>query len=297
MPMLVYHLLDVFTEVPFGGNQLAVFPHGEGTSAEVMQRIARELNLSETAFILPPQSADNHYRLRIFTPGMELPFAGHPTIGTGFLLYHLGEVVAGDVRLEEGVGPITVTITPQASQRTRVTMQQPVPQFGEVLADRATIANMLSLTLDDLIAHLPVQVVSSGVPFVYVPVRSLSAMGRIRVRLDIWEQTLQGTATPHLFAFTPEVQMPGSTVHSRMFAPAMGIPEDPATGAASGPLGCYLVKHGLVSGSPALIVSEQGIEMGRPSFVHIQIDHSDGAFSRVRVGGQSVYIGEGVIEI
>jgi trans-2,3-dihydro-3-hydroxyanthranilate isomerase len=155
---------------------------------------------------------------------------------------------------------------------------------------------MLSLeesALDDL----PLQVVSCGVPFLFIAIKTLDDIGAIKVRADVWEKAVKDHAEQHLFAFTRQVERDGSTVHSRMFAPAMGIAEDPATGAASGPLGCYLVKHGLVTGSPAVIVSEQGIEMGRPSFIHIQIDHNDCDFKRVSVGGQSVYIGEGVIEI
>lgn len=300
MRKLRYQLVDVFTGERFGGNQLAVFTNGRGLETEVMQRIAKELNLSETVFVLPPEDPANDYKLRIFTPAIELPMAGHPTVGTAFVLAreHLVEISAEkpSIRLEEQVGVIPVEFDFQDDGRLLVTMEQPPPTFGPEFADRAVIADMLSLdvaALDDL----PLQVVSCGVPFLFIPLRTLDDIGAIKVRMDVWEQAVKDHAEQHLFAFTRQVEREGSTVHSRMFAPAMGIAEDPASGAPSGPLGCYLLQHGLVTDSPAIIVSEQGIEMGRPSVIHIQIDHSDGDIKRVSVGGQSVYIGEGVIEI
>jgi trans-2,3-dihydro-3-hydroxyanthranilate isomerase len=300
MRKLRYQLVDVFTGERFGGNPLAVFTNGRGLETAIMQRIAKELNLSETVFVLPPDDPANDYKMRIFTPAIELPMAGHPTIGTAFVLAreHLVAISAENpsIRLEEQVGVIPVEFAFQDDGRLLVTMEQPPPTFGPEFAERAVIAEMLSLDVSAL-DDLPLQVVSCGVPFLFIPVKTLDDMCAVKVRADVWEKAVKGHAEQHLFAFTRQVEREGSTVHSRMFAPAMGITEDPATGAASGPLGCYLVKHGLVSGNPAVIVSEQGIEMGRPSFIHIQIDHKDGDFKRVTVGGQSVYIGEGVIEI
>lgn len=300
MRKLRYQLVDVFTGERFGGNPLAVFTNGRGLETEMMQRIAKELNLSETVFVLPPDDPANDYKMRIFTPALELPMAGHPTIGTAFVLAreHLVNISAEKplIRLEEQVGVIPVEFDFQDDGRLLVTMEQPSPTFGPEFEDRATIADMLSLDVSAL-DDLPLQVVSCGVPFLFIPIKTLDAIGAIKVRTDVWEKAVKDHAEQHLFAFSRQVERDDSTVHSRMFAPAMGIAEDPATGGASGPLGCYLVKHGLVTGSPAVIVSEQGMEMGRPSFIHIQIDHSGGDFKRVSVGGQSVYIGEGVIEI
>ncbi|MBZ0288572.1 MAG: PhzF family phenazine biosynthesis protein [Anaerolineae bacterium] len=301
MRKLRYQLVDVFTSERFGGNPLAVFTNGRGVEAEVMQRIAKELSLSETVFVLPPDDPANDYRLRIFTPGIELPMAGHPTVGTAYVLAreHLVAIDAErtSIRLEEQVGVIPVDFAFQDDGRLLVTMGQPPPTFGPEFTDRMTIAAMLSLdesALDDY----PIQVVSCGVPFLFVPIKTLDSMRAIKLRLDIWERAVKGHAEQHVFVFSREVENAGSTVHSRMFAPAMDIAEDPATGAASGPLGCYLVRHKIITDSPAIILSEQGIEMGRPSFIHIQIDHEDGDnISRVSVGGQSVYIGEGMIEI
>lgn len=298
--MARYHLVDVFTTQAFGGNQLAVFPDARGISPETMQKIARELNLSETSFVLPPEDPASDFRLRIFTPATELPMAGHPTVGTAFLLSRLGLIDpsegAATVRFEEGVGVIRVSVEFTGGEPSKITMEQPLPKFSDSPLDREAIASLLSTDQSGLDPDLPAEVVSCGVPFLYVPIKDLAAVRSIRLRLDIWEEVLKDSEAPQVFAFTREVERPGSTVHSRMFAPAMGIAEDPATGAASGPLGCYLVKHGLArSGQP--IISEQGMEMGRPSFIRIEVYRDAEEFSAVRVGGECVYMGEGLLKL
>jgi trans-2,3-dihydro-3-hydroxyanthranilate isomerase len=179
-------------------------------------------------------------------------------------------------------------------------MRQPLPTFGPVFTDREAIAQMLSLDPALLDTTLPLEVVSCGVPFLFVPVKSLEAMRAIRFRLDVWERVLRDFAAPHVFVFTQEVVRPDSTVHSRMFAPAMGIAEDPATGAASGPLGCYLVLHGLVqSGSQgsSQMVSEQGFELGRPSLVQMKIEQDGQHITGVSIGGQCYFMGKGYITL
>lgn len=300
MRKLRYQLVDVFTNERFGGNQLAVFTNGRGIPVAVMQQVAKELNLAEVTFVLPPDDSDNDWRLRIFTPATEMPMAGHPTVGTAFVLAreHLVDVHDDrtNIRLEEQVGTIPVTYTFDEEGHLLISMGQPLPTFGAVFENRAAIAEMLSLDAGAL-GDTPVQAVSCGVPFLFVPVKRLADMKRIKVRLDLWERLLKDFEAPHIFTFTREVETEGSTIHSRMFAPALGIPEDPATGAASGPLGCYLVKYGWVTDNPAVIISEQGLEIGRPSFIHIRIDHLGGEFTGVSVGGQCVYVGEGVIEL
>jgi trans-2,3-dihydro-3-hydroxyanthranilate isomerase len=303
MRKLKYHLLDVFTDRAFGGNQLAVFTNGQGLSPTLMQSIAKELNLSETTFVLPPQSPENDYQVRIFTPAIEMPMAGHPTVGTTFVLA-LEKMLdftgpESSYRLEEGVGVIPVTIRGTAGRPDFIMMSQPLPTFGPEFPSRETVAGILSLDPADLVEDLPLQVVSCGVPFLFVPIKSLAAIRQIKLRLDHWERDLKNFAAPQLFVFTQEVENTGSTVHSRMFGPGVGIMEDPATGAASGPLGCYLVRHGLVAEgkTTAKIISEQGIELGRPSFIHIEIDRTAGQIGGVRVGGQSYYIGEGYLEV
>ncbi|HEY0172211.1 MAG TPA: PhzF family phenazine biosynthesis protein [Pyrinomonadaceae bacterium] len=304
MRRLHYHRVDVFTDRAFGGNPLAVFANGRGLDAETMQAIAKEFNLSETTFVLPADDPRHDWRVRIFTPSSELPMAGHPTVGTSFVLAREHMIPRGDdksaetrIVLEEGVGPVPVRIEFENGEPSYAEMSQPLPTFGPVLADRRAVAAMLSLEESDLEADLPVEVVSCGVPFLYVPLRGLDAARRARPRAELIEGVAADGVPPEVFVFTREVERPGSTVHSRMFAPGLGITEDPATGAASGPLGCYLVKYGVVSGESADIVSEQGLEMGRPSFVKIRIEREGDRIDAVRVGGRCHFMGEGFIEI
>jgi trans-2,3-dihydro-3-hydroxyanthranilate isomerase len=185
----------------------------------------------------------------------------------------------------------------------RITMTQPTPEFGEVFADRQIIADMLSIAADCLAEELPIQVVSSGVPFLYIPIADLKSMRKIKLRIDLWEKLLKGWITSNVFVFTMETEQADATVHSRMFAPTMGIGEDPATGSASGPLGAYLVKYGLVSplNGRVSIISEQGIEMGRPSKIYIDLqmngDGSGDSFRLVQVGGYAQYMGAGYLQI
>lgn len=297
MPAYSYHHVDVFTDTPFGGNPLAVFPYAEGLSTAQMQSIARELNLSESAFVLPPKDKDNNAHVSIFTPFVELPMAGHPTVGTAFVLQREGLIPSsGAVRFEEGIGVVKVDLQTDDSGVLRIFMTQPEPRFKEEFTDRAALAAMLSLEPDDLMAAYPAQVVTSGVPFLYIPLKDLDAVKHVRVRLDIWENILKDFSTKNIFVFTLETALPTSGVHSRMFAPAMGIAEDPATGAACGPLGAYLVKHGLVLGSEP-IINEQGFEMGRPSLIHIRVIAEGDDITAVQVGGSSVYMGTGTLHI
>ncbi len=302
MPEMPYHytLVDVFTRLRFTGNQLAVFSEADGLSDEQMQAIARELNLSETTFVLPPEDSECDYRLRIFTPEIELPMAGHPTIGTAFVLARQDpqrlQSACADIRFAERVGVIPVRIKVKNGQPATISMVQPLPDFGPVFEQRHIIADMLSLAEEDLLADCPIAAVSCGVPFLFVPVKTLSAVKRISLKLEVWKKHLQGSGFPHVFAFTQETESRQSTVHCRMFAPAMGIPEDPATGAASGPLGCYLLRHGLVSAQQArTMISEQGFEIGRPSHIHIEITTKHGDITRVVVGGECVEVGSGVL--
>jgi trans-2,3-dihydro-3-hydroxyanthranilate isomerase len=233
----------------------------------------------------------------------ELPMAGHPTVGTAFVLAreHLIEPAEPEttVTLEEGVGPVPVRVEFQGGRPVYAEMTQPLPTFGPRLEDTRAVAEMLSLEESDIDTDLPVEVVSCGVPFLYVPLRNLDAARRARPRADLMERACEGVVPPQVFVFTREAEQAGSTVHSRMFAPGLGITEDPATGAASGPLGCYLVRHGVVEGVGGVndIVSEQGLEMGRPSIVRIRIEQRGGEVSAVKVGGQCHFMGEGFLEV
>ena len=303
MRKLHYHLVDVFTNRPFGGNQLAVYTNGRGLSTALMQSIAKEMNFSETTFVVPPDDPANDYRVRIFTPASELPIAGHPTVGTSYVLARerMIERDGGEANivLEEGVGPVPVRVEFKDGEPSFAEMRQPLPSFGPRFEDAAALAEMLSLDARDITdTGLPPEVVACGQPFLYVPLRDLSAIRRIRLRLDVWDRLVGGSEAQNVFVFTREVEHDGSTVHSRMFAPGIGIGEDAATGAASGPLGSYLVRHRVFpSDGRAEFISEQGIEMGRPSVIKIRIEHDGPDIRAVRVGGECVFMGEGFLEV
>ena len=291
-----YHLVDVFTDRAFGGNPLAVFTDGRGIPDALMQSIAKELNLSETTFVLPPDDPKHDFRVRIFTPKSELPMAGHPTVGTAFVLAREGMLKKHEAVFEEGVGPVPVSIEPGAGGPGFIEMRQPQPKFGPRFEDRGTVAQMLSLDLA-AIRDLPLEIVSCGNPFFFVPIDTLESSRRIRFRADLAERVVNETGATGVFVFTQEVQTAGSQVHGRLFAPGEGIVEDPATGSAAGPLGCYLSRYGLTGGSGEVrSVLEQGIEMGRPSFLHIRIGHSAGGITSVHVGGTCCYMGTGHLE-
>ncbi|TAA68166.1 PhzF family phenazine biosynthesis protein [Planococcus salinarum] len=305
MKTLQYTLADVFTEVPFGGNQLAVVEGRDDLTGEAMQKIARELNLSETVFVFPPAKEGNVMQLRIFTPQMELPMAGHPTIGAAFVLASSGAVPAeegpNEWVLEEQVGEIPVTVHKEEGQIVKVEMKQPLPVFSDEFRNRRLAAQLLSLTEEDLLPDFPIQTISSGVPFLFIPLRSLQAIQRIHFRLDLWEQHFSGNPEiQHIFTFTTETESRQAAVHARMFAPAMGIAEDPATGAASGPLGVYLVEHKVLPNNESAIHairSEQGYEMGRPSSIDITVSGNSSRIEGVKIGGTAVIIGKGQLFI
>lgn len=299
---LHYILVDVFTNQQFGGNQLAVFTDGSIVPEELMLPIAKELNLSETTFVLPPKEPENDFHVRIFTPGGELPMAGHPTIGTAFVLASLNlpdtSKTSHVFRFEEGVGLIPVEVTLQDGKPDMITMQQPNPEFGVVIEDHAMLAKLLGLQADDIQSELPCQSVSCGVPYLIIPIKSLDAVERIRFRHDVWETIRQKYNPGFCYAFCTETVEPEHHLHGRMFAPDTGVLEDPATGSANGPLGAYVVKYGLIDqGESTIMQSEQGYEMGRLSQITITIEKSGADITRVLVGGTSVLVGEGKIFI
>lgn len=296
-----YTRVDVFTDQRMAGNQLAVLPDAAGLDTAAMQAVAREFNLPETAFVFPPEG-EGDFRVRIFAPAVEMPFAGHPTIGTAFVLAREGRIPAAEAsqtltRFEENVGIIPVTVEWHGGMPDRIFMDQPIPRHGAQFFNREAVARMLSIDPSGIEHGYPMEAVSSGVPFLYVPVRDLDTMRAIHFRADIWEQVLKGTDGPNVYVFTTETERPDSTVHCRMFAPALGIPEDPATGAASGPLGSYLLKYGIVDDMSRGIISEQGFEMGRPSLISIRVERDGETITRVQVGGKCAPVGSGVLEL
>jgi trans-2,3-dihydro-3-hydroxyanthranilate isomerase len=295
---LSYLHYDVFTSDPLRGNQLAVFTDSRGLDTATMQAIAREMNYSESTFILPAEQSGTDVRMRIFTPYVEMPIAGHPTIGSTFALDAAGLITRGASRVVFGlnVGPVPVDLDWADGHLGFAWMTQGLPEFGPVLEDRADVAAALSLTVDDL-ADLPVQEVSCGVPFLFVPLRDRDAVDRAISDASAFKKLAArtGVSLP-LFVFaTIGAEENGSVaVHSRMFAPEFGIIEDPATGIASGPLGCYLVQRGVIQpGTPARVESRQGVAMGRASRIAIAITGRPGAITDVRVGGEAVLVGKG----
>ncbi|MBI3490282.1 MAG: PhzF family phenazine biosynthesis protein [Acidobacteria bacterium] len=295
---------DVFTDHLFGGNQLAVFLDGRGLSAETMQAVAKEMNFSETTFVLPPETPGTpgiDVRMRIFTPSEELPMAGHPTIGSTFALARSGVIARGREQFVFGlgIGPVPVSLTWAKDDLSFAWMTQPTPTFGDPIADPSGAAKALSLPSAAVAGTaLPVQVVSCGVPFLFVPLTTRSAVDGASVNRDALDQLLgsENTSAHGVFVFSKQPGDDRATVYSRMFAPEIGVAEDPATGSASGPLGCYLVRHKAVAPEQAgAMLSLQGVKMGRPSHVHISIGLEKGEIASVRVGGEAVLAGEGTL--
>jgi trans-2,3-dihydro-3-hydroxyanthranilate isomerase len=309
--------LDVFTDRAFTGNPLAVFPDAEGLSDEQMQQIAREMNLSETVFVVPSEKEDVLRRLRIFTPSNELPFAGHPVVGTWNCLAREGSVPPpengnGWVRIkhEVGIGILPVDIEFKDGAPERVVMTQGRFEIrgeiddGQELAD---IARALGLAREDLDESLPIQAVSTGNTMLLVPVRSLADLGHCRVNLpllsEIYERGDSFGGGTGCYAFTRETietgEISGARAHARFFI-GQNIGEDPATGSAAGPLGGYLVHHGAAGVDPAdgvyKFVIEQGDFINRPSRIGLEVKGEPGKVEEVRVGGTSVVVARGTVE-
>ena len=294
---LSYLHYDVFTAEPFTGNQLAVFLDGRGLSTERMQALAREMNFSESTFILPAETEGTDVRMRIFTPANEMPMAGHPTIGSTFALAHTGVIrpAASRFVFGLGVGPVPVDLEWQGDVLHFAWMTQRMPTFGPVMDARHEAAAAIGLTEADLLPDQPIREVSCGVPFLLVPIRSRAAVDRAVSDAAAFRRFSASTGLDlPIFFFSLSDPGAAEPVHSRMFAPEFGIIEDPATGSASGPLGCYLLRHGLLDADEATrITSLQGAAMGRPSRIHVSISSSDGEITQVRVGGRAVLVARG----
>jgi trans-2,3-dihydro-3-hydroxyanthranilate isomerase len=278
------HTVDVFAEKPLAGNQLAVVLDAEDIPSDVMQRIAKEMNISETAFVLPPADIAHAARVRIFTPASELQFAGHPTVGTAWVLATEGLVPGGALEfvLEEGVGPVKVRGV-KGPDGLSFWMTHPELTFGAVERRRAQAAGAIGLVEADLVPDVPVQVASTGNPFLFFALRDAGAVDEATLDLELLSEVLKGTDAFGAFIFAA---VDGNRLYSRMFS--LDIPEDPATGSGSGPLGAFAVRHGLVpQASKVAIVNEQGTKMGRQSFIHIELTYaaSNEIPSRIDVGG------------
>jgi trans-2,3-dihydro-3-hydroxyanthranilate isomerase len=297
-----YVIADVFTERQFGGNQLAVFTDGRGLDSRTMQDLAREMNFSETTFLLPPEKGGD-YRVRIFTPATELPFAGHPIVGTAFVIF--AERLKScnrdliSITLETGVGLLPIDVSLGDGRSGYATMTQPIPKNVGGFDDVERLAKALSLESSDITSTgLPVEAFNNGIAVLIVPVGSLAAVKKIKIDSGALASIAREAGVVTVMAFTTETVHPESTAHCRVYAPGAGVGEDPATGSANGPLGFYMVRHRLVEPAPVnRIISEQGFEMNRPSILHIEIasDPQTRDVQGVRVGGGVVLSGRGEI--
>lgn len=298
MPPIAFEIWDVFTDRAFGGNQLGVFPDARALGSARMQQLARELNFSETTFVLPPETPNGTARVRIFTPVSEIPFAGHPTVGTAIALAAAGTVIGTPVTapmvLELGVGPVPCQVTPaEGAWSARFTVTTPLERLHEIPADLAARSLGLPLTALKLDSHSPVMA-SKGLPFVFVELRDLAQLSAARPDIDAHtEGEAQFGGQVDLFAIAPYVRSDQHTVHMRMFAPLSDIPEDPATGSAAAALGALLCD---LAGEPVDLTLHQGVDMGRPSKIHVQAETLPDGTSSVQVGGQAVRTMSGQID-
>ncbi|HIJ16862.1 MAG TPA: PhzF family phenazine biosynthesis protein [Thermoplasmata archaeon] len=298
-----YVRVDVFSKQPFCGNPLAVFPEADGLTKREMQLLAKEMNLSETTFVVrPSRGSGADFRVRIFVPDNEIPYAGHPTIGTFYVLAKEGRVkLKGPVTrvmMEAIAGVMPVDIHASKGKVTKVVTHQNRPEFGPVVKDVRRIADALSLDVGDLDPErMPVQLVSTGLPWLIVPVRTRKAVEKAAGNASVFAEAIsrmpKGVVDMYVTCLDPLAK--GSTTHSRGFSlVAKNIVEDPATGSASGCLGAYLVEHGLVPRKrSARIVNEQGYEIGRPSRIDIEVVSEDGRIEQVMVGGSVVHMMDG----
>lgn len=332
--------LDVFTDRTFGGNPLAVFPEAAGLSTEDMLRIAREMNLSETVFVLKPEDAPDFQspaatntstkdssvdsertesesqqvlrRLRIFTPTREIPFAGHPVVGTWNALAREGVVPVPEtgtgwsrIMHEIGIGVLPVDIEFKDNNPVQVVMTQGKPEFSTVIEDsheQADIARAIGLAREDLDESLPIQVISTGLKFLAVPVRALADLRNCRVNSSLLTEIYTSLGATGCCPFSREtIEVGRARAHLRMFAPGDNIPEDPATGSAAGALGAYLVHYGASGVAPIddvfKFVLEQGDFINRPSRINIEVKGLTGAVEQVRVGGSSVLVIRGELSL
>ncbi len=282
---LPYRLADVFAEVPLAGNRLCVVLDAHGLDTQLMQSIAREINFSETSFVTT--AASDRYSLRIFTPGKEMPFAGHPTVGTAYVLVSEGLVRSPAVQ-EVAAGEFRVEADPETGQAG---VWQQAPVYGPELDDRERLAAAVGLGVDDLHPELPAQVVSTGLPHLIVPAVDADAVGRALPDQRILSDVATGVATDGLYLFA----LADGGAKARFFGWGIGIDEDPATGSAAGPLGAYLAARGL-GGLPGRIVVRQGEEVGRPSSLHVEVT-PDGDTWTVWVGGGVFVVGRGEFDL
>ena len=295
-----FFTLDVFADTALAGNPLAVVLDCEGLDGARMQRIAREFNLSETVFVMPPDDPHHRARIRIFTPGMEMPFAGHPTVGTAMLLATLdhpdatGDYVFG---LEENIGVVPCAVSLAERSYARFNVPRLPTRQGNA-KNGAVIASALGLNVSDLgyDNHEPV-LFGAGFPFCFVPIVDLKAIGRIRINTGVWADAFGPDGLDAVFAYTRQTADPASAFHARMFSPNDGIPEDPATGSAVAALAGVIAHFDRPANGEHAYRIEQGFEMGRPSLIELTMTMERGALSAATIGGHAVIVSEGTLRV
>ena len=291
-----FSIVDVFAEIKYTGNQLAVI-WGEGVeslSDEEMLKIAQEMNYSETTFICDSEPDNGGYPVRIFTPKRELPFAGHPTLGTAYIISE--EIIKTDVIqviLNLAVGQIPVNWKPEESGKQILWMRQNSPEFTHIY-DHKLLAPVLNLELSDFDPDYPIQEVSTGIPFIIVPLKTQSALRKAKVNLEYYTELIKRTMAKEIFIFCPETHHPENQLCARMFAPALGITEDPATGSANGCLAGYLSHYRYFGSDQVNIRVEQGYEIDRPSLLLLKAEKI-GDLIQVEVGGNVIKVAEGIL--
>lgn len=292
MKRLSFCIVDVFAEEKYAGNQLAVVRNAQTLSSDEMQKIAKEMHFSETTFILSDRQRDGGYDVRIFTPENELPFAGHPTLGTAYVIQQ--EIVKENIDtiiLNLKIGQIPVTFSYRGKNADILWMRQISPTFGKIF-DAGLVAEALSLSRSEIDSRFPIQEVSTGVPFIIVPLKTLAAVKRARTSRKEYLVLIQNTQAQSILVFCPETYNKENDLNVRVFVEEYGIPEDPATGSANGCLAGYLVKHRYYRKDSIDIRVEQGYEIGRPSLLLLKAEVKEKKID-VWVGGKVVMVARG----
>jgi len=290
--------LDVFTDTRFTGNPLGVVLEPEGLDTDAMQTIAREFNLSETVFVFPPANPASRARLRIFTPARELPFAGHPTVGTAVLLGLHDGGGARAFTLEEEIGPVPCRAGSNRADRGRASFDIPrLPAKEADLPDVAAMAAALGLSAADMgLEGFAAARWSAGNPFSFVPIRGLGAMARCAIDRQRFDEAFGGSSRAAAFCFCLETRHAGHAFHARMFAPAFGVLEDPATGSAVAAFAGYLAARGAYADGDHVVKIEQGYEMGRPSLLELTLRLEAGVLTGASIAGDAVVVLDGTID-
>ena len=283
-----FYILDVFARERFAGNQLAVFRNAGGLSGGEMQRIAKEMNFSETTFILSDEKRDGGYDVRIFTPAAELPFAGHPTLGTAYLINR--EIAGGRQKIVLNLKAGRIHVTFEEGGLTWMRQNEPV--FGATLSPEE-IAPVLGLAPDEIDERYPVEEVSTGLPFIIIPLKTLESIKRACTVPDLLFDMVRDLEAKQVLVFSPETEEEGARLKVRVFADYLGVKEDPATGSANGCLAGYLVRHRYLGAGEIDIAVEQGREVGRPSMLHLRAREAEGGRIQVDVGGNVILVARG----